>query len=193
MFFHVFSYKLAIFGGVLPHFPSGGAMFSCRACVPRDKDADTVKVSVADIEAREVPENPWDGIWMGNASSLAFLLEHPVWKANSKACLKPIWQRRCAEYIYIIIYIYMILSDFWLAKIWSVHVSPGPLGDLVMPPWPAARPAGHWTMGCWSDASEFLTSQVWSSCGKSLDTPINSNKLNIWLWVKTLVPSYPQK
>jgi hypothetical protein len=43
---------------------------------------------------------------MGNASSLAFLLEHPVWKANSKACLKPIWQRRCAEYIYIIIYIY---------------------------------------------------------------------------------------
>jgi hypothetical protein len=90
MFFHVFSYKLAIFGGVLPHFPSGGAMFSCRACVPRDKDADTVKVSVADIEAREVPENPWDGIWMGNASSLAFLLEHPVWKANSKACLKPI-------------------------------------------------------------------------------------------------------
>ena len=30
-------------------------MFSCRACVPRDKDADTVKVSVADIEAREAP------------------------------------------------------------------------------------------------------------------------------------------
>lgn len=34
-------------------------MFSCRACVPRDKDADTVKVSVADIEAREVIER-WD-------------------------------------------------------------------------------------------------------------------------------------
>ena len=115
-----------------------------------------------------------------------------------KPIRKPVWSPFDKEdvlsiYIYIYNYIYMILSDFWLAKIWSVHVSPGPLGDLVMPPWPAARPAGHWTMGCWSDASEFLTSQVWSSCGKSLDTPINSNKLNIWLWVKTLVPSYPQK
>ncbi|CAK9088732.1 Reticulocyte-binding protein 2 homolog a [Durusdinium trenchii] len=35
------------------------SMFSCRACVPRDRDADTVRVTVADIEAREVIER-WD-------------------------------------------------------------------------------------------------------------------------------------
>ena len=34
-------------------------MFSCKACVPRDRDADTVRVNVTDIEAREVSDLDW--------------------------------------------------------------------------------------------------------------------------------------
>lgn len=29
------------------------AIFSCHACVPHDREAETVKVTAADIEARE--------------------------------------------------------------------------------------------------------------------------------------------
>ena len=89
-----FSINWPYLGGVLPHFPSGGAMFSCRACVPRDKDADTVKVSVADIEAREagrclrthkmrfgwVMPAVWHFFWK-------ILFGRPVWKP----VWKPVW------------------------------------------------------------------------------------------------------
>lgn len=50
------------------------SMFSCRACVPRDRDADTVRVTVADIEAREARAAPAGRVWLREGAKRARVL-----------------------------------------------------------------------------------------------------------------------